>query len=67
MLGAEGERDRLARDLHDRFAQGLAYVNLELDRLSRHPAPGPDLADLRQEVRGSSARSGRHSASSAPR
>jgi signal transduction histidine kinase len=52
MLGAEGERDRLARDLHDRFAQGLAYLNLELDRLSRHPAPGPALADLRQEVRG---------------
>jgi signal transduction histidine kinase len=51
MLGAEGERDRLARDLHDRFAQGLAYVNLELDRLSRHPAPGPALADLRQEVK----------------
>jgi signal transduction histidine kinase len=51
MLGAEGERDRLARDLHDRFAQGLAYVNLELDRLSRHPQPGPALADLRQEVR----------------
>ena len=52
MLGAEGERDRLARDLHDRFAQGLAYVNLELDRLSRHPEPGPALADLREEVRG---------------
>lgn len=52
MLGAEGERDRLARDLHDHFAQGLAYVNLELDRLSRHPAPGPALADLRDEVRG---------------
>ena len=52
MLGAEGERDRLARDLHDRFAQGLAYVNLELDRLSRHPEPGPALAELREEVRG---------------
>jgi signal transduction histidine kinase len=51
-LGAEGERDRLARDLHDRFAQGLAYVNLELDRLSRHPAPGPQLTDLRQQVHG---------------
>lgn len=51
-LGAEGERDRLARDLHDRFAQGLAYVNLELDRLSRHPAPGPQLVELRQEVGG---------------
>ncbi|HEV3364227.1 MAG TPA: GAF domain-containing sensor histidine kinase [Acidimicrobiia bacterium] len=51
-LGAEGERDRLARDLHDRFAQGLAYVNLELDRLSRHPAPGTELAELRQQVTG---------------
>jgi signal transduction histidine kinase len=52
MLGAEGERDRLARDLHDRFAQGLAYVNLELDRLSRHPDPGPELIELRQQVHG---------------
>jgi signal transduction histidine kinase len=51
-LGAEGERDRLARDLHDRFAQGLAYVNLELDRLSRHPEPGPQLVELRQQVHG---------------
>lgn len=52
MLGAEGERDRLARDLHDRFAQGLAYVNLELDRLSRQPDPGPQLVELRQQVHG---------------
>jgi signal transduction histidine kinase len=51
-LGAEGERDRLARDLHDRFAQGLAYVNLELDRLSRHPEPGPQLVELRRQVQG---------------
>ena len=51
-LGADGERDRLARDLHDRFAQGLAYVNLELDRLSRHPDPGPELVELRQQVHG---------------
>src|SRR5581483_7105585 len=51
-LGAEGERDRLARDLHDRFAQGLAYVNLELDRLARHPAPGPQLVELRWQVGG---------------
>jgi signal transduction histidine kinase len=51
-LGAEGERDRLARDLHDRFAQGLAYVNLELDRLSRHASPGPELVELRHQVQG---------------
>jgi len=51
-LGADGERDRLARDLHDRFAQGLAYVNLELDRLARHPDPGAGLVELRQQVGG---------------
>ena len=51
-LGADGERDRLARDLHDRFAQGLAYVNLELDRLSRQPDPGPQLVELRRQVGG---------------
>jgi signal transduction histidine kinase len=28
----------------------LAYVNLELDRLSRHPAPGPELVELRRHV-----------------
>lgn len=52
LLGAEGERDRLARSLHDRIGQGLAYVNLELDRLSRKPDPGPDLARLRHDVGG---------------
>ena len=67
MLGAEGERDRLARDLHDRFAQGLAYVNLELDRLSRHPDPGPELVELRAATSTAcSATSGRRCASSGP-
>ena len=50
MLGADAERDRLARNLHDRIGQGLAYVGLELDRLSHRPDPGPDLARLRQDV-----------------
>lgn len=49
-LGAEGERERLARSLHDRIGQGLAYVRLELDRLSHRPDPGPDLARLRDDV-----------------
>jgi signal transduction histidine kinase len=50
MLGADAERDRLARNLHDRIGQGLAYVGLELDRLSRQDSPGAELAGLRQEV-----------------
>jgi signal transduction histidine kinase len=52
MLGADGERDRLARNLHDRIGQGLAYVGLELDRLAHVPDPGTDLARLRQDVGG---------------
>ncbi len=52
MLGADGERDRLARNLHDRIGQGLAYVGLELDRLAHLPDPGADLARLRQDVGG---------------
>jgi signal transduction histidine kinase len=52
MLGAEGERDRLARNLHDRIAQGLAYVALELDRLARLPDSGAELLRLRQDVGG---------------
>lgn len=51
-LGAEGERERLARNLHDRIGQGLAYVGLELDRLSKLPDPGADLARLRTDVGG---------------
>lgn len=34
-LGAEAERARIARDLHDRLAQSLAYVALELERIDR--------------------------------
>jgi len=32
-LGADAERDRIARDLHDRVGQSLAAVSLGLDRL----------------------------------
>ncbi len=50
MLGAEGERDRLARDLHDRIGQGLAYVGLELDRC-RASRTRPDLAGCARRFR----------------
>lgn len=32
-LGAETERARIARDLHDRIAQSLAYVSFELEHM----------------------------------
>jgi len=58
-LGAEEERSRIARDLHDRVAQSLAYLAFELDRLVDLSADeGPkvqaltgQLHVLRQDVR----------------
>jgi signal transduction histidine kinase len=53
-VGADEERTRIARDLHDRLGQSLAYLAFELDRLARtagdHPVRG-DLLTLRQDVR----------------
>src|SRR5205085_2151748 len=40
-LGAETERARIARDLHDRVAQSLVYVTFELERFSTAEMP-PD-------------------------
>jgi len=51
-LGAEAERARIARELHDRVAQSLAYVAFELERI--HAVPGEkvdEIADLRVVVR----------------
>ena len=51
-LGAEAERARIARELHDRVAQSLAYVTFELERM--HDLPGEkesEIADLRVVVR----------------
>lgn len=49
-LGAEAERARIARDLHDRTAQSLAYIGFELDRLSNRYSD-PALSDLHRVVR----------------
>ncbi len=43
-LGAEAERGRIARELHDRIAQSLAYVTFELERL--HDLPGEKLDEI---------------------
>jgi signal transduction histidine kinase len=43
-LGAEAERGRIARELHDRVAQSLAYVTFELERI--HDLPGDKTTEL---------------------
>ncbi|MDQ1403186.1 MAG: hypothetical protein QOG03_1502 [Actinomycetota bacterium] len=54
-IGADEERTRIARDLHDRVGSSLAYLGFELDRLCRMVAQGNDvgqeLQSLRQDVR----------------
>lgn len=55
-VGADEERTRIARDLHDRIGQSLAYLGIELDRLADKDAEGErisgDIAQLRDDVRG---------------
>jgi len=54
-VGADEERTRIARDLHDRIGQSLAYLAFELDRIvardSKGEALGPALEQLRDDVR----------------
>jgi signal transduction histidine kinase len=50
-LGAEEERVRLARDLHDRLGQWLTYISFELERISAGgTARVEDLDRLYQDV-----------------
>jgi signal transduction histidine kinase len=55
-VGADEERTRIARDLHDRIGQSLAYLAFELDRIvateQRGDDVGPALDHLRADVRG---------------
>jgi signal transduction histidine kinase len=55
-VGADEERTRIARDLHDRIGQSLAYLAFELDRLvDKDEANEPvsdAIAQLRDDVRG---------------
>ena len=55
-VGADEERTRIARDLHDRIGQSLAYLAFELDRIVKADAQGKPVTDqlgqLRSDVRG---------------
>jgi signal transduction histidine kinase len=55
-VGADEERTRIARDLHDRIGQSLAYLAFELDRIVKADAQGKEVSTqlerLRQDVRG---------------
>jgi len=53
-VGADEERTRIARDLHDRVGQSLAFLAFELDRITggaQDLSIHPDLVNLRQDVR----------------
>lgn len=54
-VGAEEERNRIARDLHDRIGQSLAYLAFELDRIVKYHDKGEPVGDplvqLREDVR----------------
>jgi signal transduction histidine kinase len=55
-VGADEERTRIARELHDRIGQSLAYLAFELDRIVSSNNKGGDIApslhQLREDVRG---------------
>ncbi len=55
-VGADEERTRIARDLHDRIGQSLAYLAFELDRIVERDAAGDpvteEVTQLRDDVRG---------------
>jgi signal transduction histidine kinase len=54
-VGADEERTRIARDLHDNIGQSLAYLAFELDRIVDRDEPDdvkPALDQLRHDLRG---------------
>ncbi len=51
-VGADEERTRIARDLHDRIGQSLAYLAFELDRIVSADEKGDDVGDSLERLRG---------------
>lgn len=52
-ISAAEERNRIARDLHDRLGQWLTYIGLELERINAEQAePSMDLKQLYEDTQG---------------
>lgn len=51
MLGADEERTRIARELHDHIGSSLATINFELDMVSLAASRGEDVAEPLKELR----------------
>lgn len=55
-VGADEERTRIARDLHDRIGQSLAYLAFQLDHIVERETAGEpitnEIGELREDVRG---------------
>ena len=51
LLGAEDERARVARDIHDRLGSAVAYLAFGLERLRARHSGDEDLATLHDEAR----------------
>ena len=51
-VGADEERTRIARDLHDNIGQSLAYLAFELDRIVSQHDSGDDVASSLDHLRG---------------
>ncbi len=52
-VGADEERTRIARDLHDRIGQALAFLAFELDRVVRMDDQEQPVGEALAELRGS--------------
>lgn len=44
-MGADEERGRIARDLHDRIGQSMAFLAFEVDRIIKHHDEGKAIGD----------------------
>lgn len=49
-MGADEERTRIARDLHDRIGQSMAFLAFEVDRLIKRHGEGVDVGDALDQL-----------------
>lgn len=49
-MGADEERTRIARDLHDRIGQSMAFLAFEVDRLIKHHSEGADIGSALDQL-----------------